>query len=71
MPWNTPPFLGHDVPSDMDGKVLAQLVNEEHLQANPIRFAAQEKTDGGREVEFTAEENEEIIERLRSLGYMG
>ena len=64
-------LLGHDVPDDMDGKVLAQIIRDEHLQANAIRFAAQDKSDDNRGVEFSTEENAEIIERLRSLGYMG
>lgn len=64
-------LLGYDVPEDMDGKVLSQIVSEEYRLATPVRFAAQEMPQGADEVEFTAAENEEIIERLRSLGYMG
>jgi hypothetical protein len=41
------------------------------LQANPVRYARQDQTDEANNLEFTAEENEEVIERLKSLGYMG
>src|SRR5207253_7197295 len=70
----TPTILylsGYEVPDDMDGKVLANIIDENFLNANPLRFTAQESADDLREVEFSEEENSEVIERLKSLGYMG
>jgi predicted AlkP superfamily phosphohydrolase/phosphomutase len=64
-------LLGYEVPEDMDGKVLANIIDENYLQANPLRFAAQVSADEAGEVEFSEEENADVIERLRSLGYMG
>ena len=64
-------LLGYAVPDDMDGAVLTQIIKDEYLQANAIRVAAPESDAEGREVELSSEENDEVIERLRSLGYMG
>jgi hypothetical protein len=55
----------------MDGQVLSQIISEDFLNANPVRFAAQSIADDISEVELSAEENADVIERLKSLGYMG
>ncbi len=70
----TPTILylsGYDVPEDMDGQVLSQIISEDFLQANPVRFAKQDQVGDSGEVEFSEEENADVIERLKSLGYMG
>jgi predicted AlkP superfamily phosphohydrolase/phosphomutase len=70
----TPTILylsGYEVPEDMDGQVLSQIISEDFLNANPVRFAAQSIADDISEVELSAEENADVIERLKSLGYMG
>jgi predicted AlkP superfamily phosphohydrolase/phosphomutase len=70
----TPTILylsGYAVPDDMDGQILASIIDENFLQANPVRFAAQAAADDSRDVEYSDEENAEVIERLKSLGYMG
>jgi predicted AlkP superfamily phosphohydrolase/phosphomutase len=70
----TPTILylsGYEVPEDMDGQVLTQIISEDFLNANPVRFAAQSLADDTSEVELSAEENADVIERLKSLGYMG
>jgi arylsulfatase A-like enzyme len=70
----TPTILylsGYEVPEDMDGQVLANIIDENFLQANPLRFSAQTSADDLQEVPFSDEENAEVIERLKSLGYMG
>ncbi len=64
-------LLGREVPEDMDGKVLSQMIRDEFIAGHPLRFAAEEKFDDPRGVEFSTEENEEILERLKMLGYMG
>ncbi|MBI3654369.1 MAG: alkaline phosphatase family protein [Acidobacteria bacterium] len=64
-------LLGYAVPEDMDGQILENIIEENFLQANPVRYAKQDETSDTGEAEFTAAENEEVIERLRSLGYMG
>jgi predicted AlkP superfamily phosphohydrolase/phosphomutase len=64
-------LCGQALPVDMDGRVLSQIISKEFLAANAVRF-----TDGGQdqppgEVEYSAEENAEIIESLKNLGYIG
>lgn len=64
-------LLGHDLPEDMDGRVLKEIISEDYLNSNPVRFTAESQYDPSGEVEFSPEENEEVIERLKNLGYIG
>jgi predicted AlkP superfamily phosphohydrolase/phosphomutase len=64
-------LLGQEVPEDMDGKVLSQIIDEDFIAAHPLRFGALENPTDTNDVEITSEENEELIERLKMLGYMG
>lgn len=61
------------VPSDMDGKVLAGLFSETHLESQPIRYedGNRTRTDNTEEpAEFTEDEEAAIRERLQGLGYI-
>ena len=62
---------GHAVPSDMDGKVLAAMISETYLNENPIRFSAEVDDQNQSELTYSTEENEEVLERLKNLGYIG
>jgi hypothetical protein len=55
----------------MDGQVLKEIVSDEYMSSNPVRFSqgADDKESG--QMEFSAEENADIIERLKNLGYIG
>jgi hypothetical protein len=64
-------LLDQDIPDDMDGRVLAEVISEEFLSANPIRLSAQSDSTAPSELEFSPEENAEVIERLKHLGYIG
>jgi predicted AlkP superfamily phosphohydrolase/phosphomutase len=64
-------LLGLSVPEDMDGRVLSEAISEEHLYAHPIRLSAPNERDEPGELEFSTEENVEMIERLKQLGYIG
>jgi predicted AlkP superfamily phosphohydrolase/phosphomutase len=64
-------LLDHPVPDDMDGKVLSHIISQEFIAAHPLRYVEGEKAGDRDDVEFTSEENEEVIERLKMLGYMG
>ena len=64
-------LTGQPLPGDMDGQVLTEMISAQYLDANPIRLTSQTSTDETSEVQFLPEENEEIIERLKSLGYIG
>jgi predicted AlkP superfamily phosphohydrolase/phosphomutase len=64
-------LLGYAVPEDMDGRILTNIIEENYLNANLVRYAKAEQDNQASNPQVTAEENEEVIERLRSLGYMG
>ena len=64
-------LMGQSLPDDLDGRVLADIISDEYLNATPIRFTAQSRDDRSGEVEFSPEENAEIIESLKNLGYIG
>jgi predicted AlkP superfamily phosphohydrolase/phosphomutase len=64
-------LLGFEVPEDMDGRILTNIIDEQYLQTNPVRYGEPEQTAEAASSEYTAEENQEVIERLKSLGYMG
>ncbi|MGA9769417.1 MAG: alkaline phosphatase family protein [Blastocatellia bacterium] len=64
-------LLGEAVPEDMDGRVLKEIISEEYLNSHPVRLAAQSSDEHTGEVEYSAEENADVLERLKSLGYIG
>ena len=64
-------LMGQSLPDDLDGQVLADIISDEYLNATPIRFAAQSLDDRPGELEFSPDENAEIIESLKNLGYIG
>lgn len=64
-------LVGEDVPDDMDGSVLTQAISNEFLSANSIRRSAAGEDTESRELEFSPEENADVIERLKQLGYIG
>jgi len=63
--------MGLPVPADMDGHVLTAAFEDEYMAAFPLTtvdLAAQEAAEA---IEYSAEGEQEILERLRGLGYMG
>ena len=59
------------VPDDMDGRVLTEMISTDYSSAHPIRFTAQGDDEHTNGVEYSDEENTDVIERLKSLGYVG
>jgi hypothetical protein len=59
------------VPDDMDGRVLTEMISADYSSAHPIRFAAQGDAEATNGVLYSDEENSDVIERLKSLGYVG
>ncbi len=66
-------LLGLPIPDDMDGKVLTGMLTEAYRANHPLRYAdtssdmgpGEDQSDG-----YSAEEEAEIEERLKSLGYL-
>jgi hypothetical protein len=68
--------MGLPVPSDMDGHVLEGAFVDGYLTAFPVQIAdkgsaAESPAEGMPTVDFTAEGEKEIVERLKGLGYLG
>jgi len=64
--------FGVEVPSDMDGRVLAEIFTAEYMSASPVRVSdALAGGDSEKIGAMTDEESEEIRERLRGWGYLG
>lgn len=59
------------VPDDMDGKVLIQAFEEDPLCARPVRYTDSSSSASHPGAEYTEEDEEEIVQRLRGLGYLG
>ncbi len=64
-------MLDSEVPNDMDGKVLTEIMVSSFYKDNTVRYSE----DKGSKVEkksvvYTKEEEEEIKKRLRELGYL-
>ncbi|HXU40002.1 MAG TPA: alkaline phosphatase family protein [Blastocatellia bacterium] len=64
-------LLSQGVPEDMDGHVLSDAISEDFLNAHPIRFTSADESTESRELEFSPEENADVLERLKQLGYIG
>jgi arylsulfatase A-like enzyme len=59
------------VPSDMDGRVLEEVFNDGYMAASPIKTLGPSAPSDGDGSGYQEEEAEEIMERLRELGYLG
>jgi len=64
-------LTGQPILDDMDGRVLSDIVAPEYLNANKVRVASSQHDAETSGPEYSDEENEDVIERLRSLGYVG
>lgn len=64
--------LGLPVPNDMDGRVLKEVFDTEHIQRKPVRFEETDDESDKRLMHdvYTETESDEIAKRLKSLGYI-
>lgn len=65
-------LLGLPIPTDMDGRVLKEVFEEEHIERKPVQFektAAESYTELEHDV-YTEKESDEIAKRLKGLGYI-
>jgi arylsulfatase A-like enzyme len=66
--------MGLPVPADMDGHVLAGAFADGYLTAFPVEIADRgsvASAEGSPTVDYTADGEKEIVERLKGLGYLG
>jgi len=64
-------WQGVDVPVDMDGRPLTSVMTDEHLAANPVGFTDRDSDQAAKgDRRYTEDEEDEIMDRLRDLGYM-
>ena len=65
-------LMGLPIPSDMDGKILADIFKDSFMQENKVKYEEvkhgdmPEKREGG----YTEEEEEEFKKALKGLGYL-
>jgi hypothetical protein len=64
-------LMGSPVPADMDGRVLAEIVEDSWLKARAVEKVLPEGTEEeGERVAYTDEDEKIIADRLRGLGYV-
>lgn len=63
-------FIGCKVPRDMDGRVLTELFTEDFLKAHSIEYTDEVSTEERESQQMSPEDQVEVIDRLRSLGYI-
>jgi predicted AlkP superfamily phosphohydrolase/phosphomutase len=64
-------LIDQSIPEDMDGRVLEEMIPAAFASTHALRFSSRgddQKTNG---VEYSDEENADVMERLKSLGYLG
>ena len=63
-------LLGLPVPSAMDGRVIDEALAPEFVSAHPVATSSGEYSSGGVGSWDSEDEEEEIMERLRGIGYV-
>jgi predicted AlkP superfamily phosphohydrolase/phosphomutase len=64
-------LLGVEVPGDMDGRVLAEIIEDDFQSRHPVRFKS--RAPVGERVgpfEYTEREEKDVRDRLQGLGYV-
>jgi predicted AlkP superfamily phosphohydrolase/phosphomutase len=63
-------IMGCKIPEDMDGEVRKEIFKEAFLEQNPVEFVEPRKEKRKQRSEMSSQEQKEIMERLRNLGYI-
>lgn len=64
-------WMGLPVPADMDGRPLVEIMTADHAASHSVEIGADASTGAPVDRrEYGADEEEEIMDRLRDLGYM-
>jgi predicted AlkP superfamily phosphohydrolase/phosphomutase len=59
-------LLGLPVPHDMDGRVLTEMLSD----AREVAYGGSAESDRRRDEAYSREEEEQVVERLKELGYL-
>lgn len=62
-------LMGSPIPRDMDGRVLTWIFEESFVTGRPVRYQEVEDQEDT-PVSFSPDEEQQVIERLRALGYL-
>jgi predicted AlkP superfamily phosphohydrolase/phosphomutase len=63
-------LLREEVPAYMDGKVLSEVMHPSFLAEHPVRYSSEDHTLDAKTETLSSEEDQQISERLRDLGYL-
>ena len=64
-------LLDQEIPPDMDGRVLTEILDPELVRSRPVRRADRGSDGGpGPLKEYSEREEAEVLQRLRDLGYL-
>ena len=64
-------LLNCELPSDMDGKVIKNAIEDDYIRSHPIRYhKTDNKTKDTPPKDLTPEEESHLRERLKDMGYM-
>ncbi|MEO7912083.1 MAG: hypothetical protein ABIV47_20760, partial [Roseiflexaceae bacterium] len=67
-------LLGLPIPDDVDGRLLSEFFDRANLAQLPPVFTHTEQSEGRGEIKPTAwadaDEEQEVLDRLRNLGYL-
>jgi predicted AlkP superfamily phosphohydrolase/phosphomutase len=63
--------LGMGIPDDFDGRVATGIFSDDYLKKNEVRMVPAALKERTPDPVFTPEEENELEERLRDLGYLG
>ncbi len=62
--------MGLKIPEDIDGRILKELINDEYLHNNTVKYCPPEMYKPDETITLLTEEGEEIRKQLKSLGYI-
>jgi hypothetical protein len=63
-------LAGLPVPEGLDGSVIEELAADEFRSSHPICSSSSEQRDQASSADFTNSEEQQVEEKLRSLGYL-
>jgi len=63
-------IMGCKIPEDMDGRVLTGIFKAGYIEQHPVAFTEPAVSKRAAHSEMSAEDQKQVLERLRSLGYI-